>query len=54
MSTVLLWTAWGDALMDDAELEPPNIQATESVNSSRGKRGAVVTADGIGKTMIAK
>lgn len=50
----MLRIAWGNARVGDAELEPPNVQPTETVNACGGKRGAVVTADSIGKSMFTK
>lgn len=52
VSAVLLGTAWGDALVSDPELEPPDVEAIEAVNSGRGEGGAVVAADGVGEAVF--
>jgi hypothetical protein len=54
VSSVLLGTAWGDALVSDSELEPPDVEAVEAVNPCRGKGSAVVAADGVGKAVLTK
>ena len=33
VGSVLLWAAWGDPLMCNAELKPPDIELAEPVNS---------------------
>ncbi len=45
MRAILLRTPGPNALVGDAELEPPDVQVVEAVNPGRGERGAVVTAD---------
>src|SRR5882762_4067593 len=54
VGTVLLRTTWRDALMSDPELQPPDVQSAEAVNPCRGKRCAVVAANGPGQAMLAK
>ena len=45
MGAVLLGAARRDALVGDAELEPPDVEPVEAVNAGGGERGAVVTAN---------
>lgn len=54
MSAILLRITWGDALVGNAELKPPNVKASETVNAGGGKGRAVVTADGVGEAMFSK
>lgn len=54
MGAILLRISWGDALVGDAELEPPNVKAGETVNTGGGKGSAVVAADRVGKAVFSK
>lgn len=54
MGSVLLRVSGSDALVSDAELKPPDVQACEAVNAGRGKGSPVVTADGVWKSMSTK
>ena len=54
VSAILLGAAWGDALVSDPKLEPPDIEATEAVDACGGKGRAVVAADGVGETVLTK
>ena len=54
MSRVLLRLTWRDALVRDAELQPPDVEMCQAVDASRGEGSAVVAADGIGKPMLAE
>ena len=45
MSAIFLGTARGDALMGDAELEPPDIQPVEAVDAGGCERRAIVAAN---------
>ena len=54
MGTVLLWTRGRDALVDDAELHPPNVQLTESVDAGRRKGHAVVASNGVWQAHLAE
>jgi len=54
MRSVLLRAAGGDALVNDAELDPPDVELAETVNAGRGKGYAVVATDGVGQATLAK
>ena len=54
MGAVLLWTRGRDALVNDAELHPPDVQCREAVDAGRGEGRAVVGADGIGQAHLAE
>src|ERR1051326_8154791 len=54
VGAVLLRATWRDALMSDSELQPPDVQSAEAVNSGRGKGCAVVAANGARQAMLAK
>jgi hypothetical protein len=54
MSPVFLRTAGVNALVGDAELEPPDVEAVETVNAAGGEGSAVVGADGLRKATGAK
>src|SRR2546423_15170660 len=49
MLAVLLGTGRRNALMDDAELHPPDIEGREAMNPGRGERGAIVSPDRLGQ-----
>ena len=54
VSAVLLRATWRDALVSDAELQPPDVESSEAVNPGRGKGCAVVAANGVGQAMLAE
>jgi hypothetical protein len=54
MGAILLRISWGDALVSDAKLKPPNVQVSETVNPGGSKGRAVVTADSVGEAVFSK
>ena len=53
-SAILLGITRSDALVGDAELKPPNVKVSETVNACGSKGGAVVAADRVGKAVLSK
>ena len=47
MRAVLLRTAGSNALMGDPELQPPDVEAAETMDAGGGERRAAVGADGV-------
>ncbi len=54
MGAILLWTTRSDALVGDAELKPPNVKVSQTVNACGSEGGAVVAADRVGEAMLSK
>ena len=54
MGAVLLRTRGRNALMDDAQLQPPRVEAIQSVNAVRGEGRPVVTADRVRSSVRAE
>ena len=54
MRAVFLRMARRDALMGDAELQPPDVEAVEPMDAIGRERCAVVTADRSGEPTLAK
>jgi hypothetical protein len=54
MSSILLGISGSDALVGDAELKPPDIEPSETMNAGGGEGGTVIAADGVGKAVLSK
>src|SRR5215813_13408189 len=54
VGAVLLRTGGRDALVHDPELHPPDVQGGQTMDARRGERHAVVRADGVGQSNLAK
>jgi hypothetical protein len=53
VGAVLLWTRREDALVNDPELHPPDVQRAQSMNPRRSEGRAVVGADCLGQADLA-
>ena len=49
VGAILLRAPGRDALMGDAELEPPDVEPVEPMDAGGSKRGPIVTADRLGQ-----
>src|SRR5262245_25288093 len=54
MAPILLWTPRMDALRNDAQLDPPQRQLGQTAQPTGPKRFAVVGANGLGQSIMAK
>ena len=51
---ILLWTCGQDALVLDAQADPPDVELREPVDACRGERDTVVGADRAGQAIFAE
>ncbi len=54
VGAILLGAPGRDALVGDAELEPPDVEPIQPVNASGSKRGPIVAANRVGEPALPK